>query len=248
MRVMCGLRGVTRRAGRPAGATSRSGATSTVRSASGFVPRFHSCYGDPIVNGGQPEPAGAILERIILVLRSHQVLDFAFTGGVAVGVWAAPRQTKDVDVCGSLPLEEVERLLALRDGIRAGSEELPDIVRFRVDDWDVDLFVSKSPYDRECLMRAISAEVDGVSVRIVTAEDLLIHKVTKLRHDRRRLLQDLADIRAVVDARGDELDWEYIRRWTGGEESAWLEEVRRSTDEQLVRRLPAAGTGGGRVR
>jgi predicted nucleotidyltransferase len=191
-----------------------------------------------MVNSGQPELAGALLERITRVLRSHQVFDFAFTGGVAVGVWAAPRQTKDVDLCGSLLLEEVDRLLALHDGIRSGPEELPDIVRFRVEDWDVDLFVSKGPYDRECLRRAIAVEIDGVPVRVVTAEDLLIHKMIKLRHDRRRLLQDLADVRAVVGARGDSLDWEYIRRWALPEESAWLEEVARSSDEQLVRRLP----------
>jgi predicted nucleotidyltransferase len=178
------------------------------------------------------------LERVTEVLRSHQVLDFAFTGGVAVGVWSAPRQTKDVDVCGSLLRAEVDRLLALRDGIRSGSEELPDIVRFRVGDWDVDLFVSKSPYDRECLSRAIPVEVAGVPARVVTAEDLLIHKMIKLRHDRRRMLQDLADVRAVVDARGAELDWEYIRRWARPDESTWLEEVGRSTDEELVRRLP----------
>jgi hypothetical protein len=60
----------------------------------------------------------------------------------------------------------------------------------------------------------------------------------KLRHDRRRLLQDVADIRAVIDARGAGLDWAYIRRWAPPAESAWLDEVGRSTDEQLVRRLP----------
>jgi predicted nucleotidyltransferase len=239
MRATYDLRGATRRAGRHAGATSPSGATSTVHSASGFVPRSPSCSGERIVNGGRPEPAGTILQRVARVLQSHQVFDFAFTGGVAVGVWAAPRQTKDVDLCGSLPAEEVDRLLALRDGIRSGPEELPDIVRFRVEDWDVNLFVSKSAYDQECLRRAIAVEIDGVPVRVVTAEDLLIHKVIKLRHDRKRLLQDLADVRAVIDARGDELDWEYIRRWALSEESAWLQEVGRSTDEDLVSRLPA---------
>ncbi|MGH2726408.1 MAG: nucleotidyltransferase family protein [Actinomycetota bacterium] len=166
------------------------------------------------------------------------MLDFAFTGGVAVGVWAEPRQTKDVYLCGSLPIEEVERLLALRDGVRSGPEELPDIVRFRVAEWDVDLFVSKRPYDRECLRRAIPVEIGGVTVRVVTAEDLLLHKMIKLRHDRRRLLQDLADIRAVVGACRDQLDWSYIRRWAREEESAWLEGVADSTDEDLVRRLP----------
>ena len=101
----------------------------------------------------------------------------------------------------------------------------------------MDLFVSKGAYDRECLRRALPVEIGGVSARVVTAEDLLIHKMIKLRHDRRRLLQDLADVRAVVEARGDELDWDYVRQWARPEESRWLEEATRSTDEQLVQRL-----------
>jgi hypothetical protein len=185
----------------------------------------------------QLESFGSDLQRIVAVLRSHRVDDFAFTGGVAVGVWAAPRQTKDVDLCGSLPLSEVDRLLALHDGVRSGPAELPDVVRFRVGSWDVDLFVSKSPYDRECLRRAETLDIDGVIVRVVTAEDLLIHKMMKLRHDRRRILQDLADVRAVVDARGESVDWDYVRKWARADESNWLEAVGRSTDEELVRRL-----------
>jgi hypothetical protein len=203
----------------------------------GFAQRCLSSSRETIVAHDQPDSFGAVLQRVVAVLQSHHVDDFAFTGGVAVGVWATPRQTKDVDLCGSLPLAEVDRLLALHDGVRSGPAELPDIVRFRVGSWDVDLFVSKSPYDRECLARAQSVEIDGVAVRVVTAEDLLIHKMMKLRHDRRRLLQDLADVHAVVDARGEKLDWEYVRQWARTDEANWLEAVGRSTDEELVRRL-----------
>lgn len=54
------------------------------------------------------------------------------------------------------------------------------------------------------------AAVDGIEVKVVTPEDLLIHKMLKLRTDRRRLLQDLADVRAVVEARGDRLEWDHV--------------------------------------
>ena len=189
----------------------------------------------------RPEPVGTILARVASVLQSHSVLDFAFTGGVAVGVWAAPRQTKDIDLCGSLPLSEVDRLLALRDGIRSGPEELPDLVRFRVGDWDVDLFVAKGEYDRECLKRAIPTEIDGVVARVVTKEDLLIHKMVKLRHDRKRMLQDLADVRAIIDVHKDQLDWTYIRQWSRPDESALLEQVANLTDEELLKRLMPSG-------
>lgn len=155
-----------------------------------------------------------------------------------MGVWAEPRQTRDIDVCGVLPLGEVDGLLAVRDGIRSGAEELPDIVRFRVGEWDVDLFVSKGAYDRACLGRAVSVEVDGTQVRVVSAEDLLIHKMIKLRSVRRRLLQDLADIRAVVSAQAERLDWSYVRLWSRPLEAEFLEAVAPSTDEELIRKFP----------
>lgn len=217
---------------------SRCAVTWRGRLASDFFLRSRWCYGERNVKSHRAELPRALLERIVGVLQSHKVHDAAFTGAVAVGVWAAPRQTKDLDLCGSLPSEEVDRLLALRDGIRSGAEALPDIVRFRVDDWDVDLFVSKGAYDRECLRRALAVEIDGVNVRVVTPEDLLLHKMIKLRHDRKRLLQDLADIRAVLETQGARLDWEYLRRWALPEEWGWLKGVQCSTDEQLVRHLP----------
>jgi hypothetical protein len=182
------------------------------------------------------DPSGELLAQIARVLRSHRVDDFAFTGGVAVGIWAQPRQTRGVDVCGSLDPAEVDRLLALHDGIRAGAEELPDLVRFRVGDWDVDLFVAKDAYDRSCLQRAVSTSLDGTDVRVVTAEDLLIHKLIKLRSDRRRLLQDVADLRAVIDAQPG-LDWSYLRAWLPEDEATLLATVASTPDDELVRRL-----------
>ncbi|MBX3188149.1 MAG: nucleotidyltransferase [Labilithrix sp.] len=171
------------------------------------------------------------------MLRHHGVDDFAFTGGVAVGVWSAPRQTRDVDVCGTLPAAEVDRLLAIRDGVRGGAGALPDMVRFRIAGWDIDLFVSKSDYDRECLRRAIEVEVDGTEVRVVTVEDLLIHKMIKLRSDRRRILQDLADVRAVVDVQRGRLDWSYVEKWVPVDELALLRAISTSSDEDLLQRL-----------
>lgn len=182
------------------------------------------------------EPTSDLLERIVRVLQSHRIDDYAFTGGVAVGVWAQPRQTRDVDVCGVLPLAEVNRILALHDGMRTGAAELPDSVRFRVDDW-VHLFVCKDAYDRACLDRAVAVELGGITVRVVAVEDLLIHKLIKLRTDRRRILQDAADVRAVIDARREDIDWSYLRTWLPASEARLLEDVSSIADDELVQRL-----------
>jgi hypothetical protein len=177
-----------------------------------------------------------LLERLTAVLESHGVREYAFTGGVAVGVWATPRQTRDLDLCGVLPPIELDRLLALRDGIRSGAGAMPDLVRFRVQDWDVDLFACNGAYDRRCLDRAVAADLGGVAIRVVTPEDLLIHMM-KLRSDRRRMLQDLADLRAVIEAQHARLDWSYLREWLPVGEAAFLTAVATESDESLVRRL-----------
>jgi hypothetical protein len=190
-----------------------------------------------VVTGPAAELPRALLERLTAVLESHGIREFAFTGGVAVGVWATPRQTHDLDLCGVLPPAELDRLLALRDGIRTGAGAMPDLVRFRVQDWDVDLFVCKGPYDRRCLDRAVAAELGGFAIRVVTAEDLLIHKMMKLRTDRRRMLQDLADLRAVIEAQSARLDWNYLREWLPVAEMTFLTAVATESDESLARRL-----------
>ena len=104
---------------------------------------------------------------------------------------------------------------------------------------DVDFFVAKSAYDRACLSRAVSVDLAGAPLRVVTAEDLLIHKLIKLRSDRRRILQDLADMRAIVVARGAELDHAYLRTWLSADDAALLEAVRSLDDEALVQRVLA---------
>jgi predicted nucleotidyltransferase len=226
----------------PPGVTAPAPGATRKRPIASIARDGHSAY--PPVTSRHDSPGDA-LAQIVRVLHSHGITDFALTGGVAVGVWSEPRQTRDVDVCGVLPIEEVDRLLALRDGTRAGHGALPDMVRFTVGNWDVDLFVCQDAYDRACLERAVTASVDGVEVRVVTAEDLLIHKLIKLRTDRRRLLQDLADVRAIVTARANELDWPYLQTWLPTAEAELLESFAVTDDETLVKRLLQGTSTGG---
>lgn len=189
------------------------------------------------MTGATPEALPAVLGQLVGPLERLGIRDFAVTGSVALGVWAAPRETRDIDLCGVLPAASVDRLLAQHDGMRFGPGELPDVLRFRVGAWDVDLFVSKGAYDRNCLDRAVEADIGGCKIRVVTPEDLLIHKLFKLRTDRRRVLQDVADIRAVLDARGTSVDVEYLRRWLSGGEFELFEAFRRLDDDAVLDRL-----------
>jgi hypothetical protein len=181
----------------------------------------------------------AALGRLSTVLAGFGVTDFAVSGGVAVGVWASPRTTRDIDLCGSLPPDSLDAKLSVLDGMRFGPQSLPDSIRFALGPWDVDFFVAKSDYDRACLSRALPVEMLGATLRVVTAEDLLIHKLMKLRTDRRRILQDLADLRAVIVARAHELDHEYLRAWLSPSDAELLAAISDLDDEDLVKRILA---------
>jgi hypothetical protein len=50
-------------------------------------------------------------------------------------------------------------------------------------------------------------------------------------------LQDLTDVRAVLQAQAASLDWSYLRKWLPAEESSFLAGVSGASDEDLVRRL-----------
>lgn len=178
-----------------------------------------------------------VLGKLAKALAALGVFDFAITGGVALGVWVEPRQTRDIDLCGVLPKAAIDPLLSQLDGIRSGGDEIPDVVRFRVGSWDVDLFVTKSEYDRACLARAAEVDFDGNRLKVVSPEDLLIHKLIKLESDRRRILQDVADMRALLLSRGATLDRVYLERWLSAPDLDLIEAIGSQDDETLLKRL-----------
>ncbi len=53
------------------------------------------------------------------------------------------------------PEDAADHLLVAYDGMPFGPEKIPDVVRFPVDDWDVDLFVAKTAHARKALERAV---------------------------------------------------------------------------------------------
>jgi hypothetical protein len=186
------------------------------------------------------EAAGplTVVGRLSSALAAYGVQQLMVTGSAALGVWSTPRQSRDIDLCGSVPASAVYRILARFDGLAAGPPDAPGLLRLRFLDWDVDLFVtSDDPYYQECFVRAVEVTTDAGAVRVVTAEDLLIHKLIKLRTDRRRLLQDLADMRAVMQAQQETIDWAYLRRWLPSPEAEFLSSLSTASDEDLARRI-----------
>ncbi len=70
----------------------------------------------------------------------------------------------------------------------------------------------------------------------MTREDLVIHKLLKLRTDRSRVLHDLADLRCLVGGEVP-IDRAYVDGWIDPPEKTLLDALATEDDETLLRRL-----------
>jgi hypothetical protein len=148
---------------------------------------------------------------------------YAVMGGIAVRAHGIPRPTQDLDFTVSI---ERGRLPEFFEQARLLGYEVPDAY---VSGWvdqvagmplvrvaryvearsiDVDLFLAESRFQQELLARAKPEQIDAVTVRVVTPEDLILLKLLARRP------RDLADIGDILFIQGT-LDEAYLRRWAG---------------------------------
>lgn len=161
------------------------------------------------------------METLLSALqRLQQRLDKAgvpsmVIGGLAVGIWGEPRLTRDVDVKVLLSRDESAQLLKLLENYvplhenvleafqRNGIAFFHDELRNRLD-----LMLADTVFDETALSRAKSVEVfPGQSVRVCSAEDLIIYKIISTRS------KDRVDVESIIKRQGDQLDDRYVESW-----------------------------------
>ncbi len=142
-------------------------------------------------------------------------IPYAIGGALALGVWGAPRATKDVDVSAFVRRDELGRVLDSLDRagvIVARDQAARDVARIglvqgRLGLIVVDVFVSEHPqYDDMKRRTRRVVDPDGWSGAFISPEDLCIHKLVFGRH------KDIADLENLFALRRD-LDVTYIRSW-----------------------------------
>lgn len=163
-----------------------------------------------------------------LLVKVAKLLDeigipYVLTGGVAVTVWGKPRYTNDIDIVAEVRLADIPDI---RDGLRKLSaagyvdeQMIEDAIRHNSEfnyidtesGYKVDFWVAKqAPFTRSSFERRMREDIDGYPVWIVTPEDLVI---SKLDWWRQGSMKSQYDIRDIMDAQGDRLDWTYIDAW-----------------------------------
>lgn len=136
---------------------------------------------------GRRPPQSADILRVLAVLAEHRV-EYALLGGAAMAMHGFPRMTKDIDLL--LPRDArnnarlLEALEALRGELRL--DHLPD--RKALDagfstsaegELGIDiLFVAASKEFEDYRKHIVTREVDGVPVRMLDVDGMLLSKQT----------------------------------------------------------------------
>jgi hypothetical protein len=171
-------------------------------------------------------------EKVRAVDRALRIagVPHAFGGALALGYYATPRGTIDIDVNVFVPAAQAERVLdALAPlGVeRPAASRLRDLrergqVRLRWEHTPLDLFFSYDPLHERCAARARTVPFgEGATLAILAAEDLAIFKVI---FDRPKDWTDLAE---MLFAQGASFDADYARDW--------LRRILPRDDERLAR-------------
>ncbi|MBI4820536.1 MAG: hypothetical protein HY791_29985 [Deltaproteobacteria bacterium] len=162
--------------------------------------------------------------------------DYAIGGALALGFWAVPRATLDVDVGVDADALRLPDLLAtlrqagcIVDFERALEAAQRGDFGVRKDGVRVDVFLPELEVARAALDRRVSVEVSGRRLWIVSPEDLALLKLLFGR------TKDFADLERLFSARAQSLDIEYLERSVG--ELFLSGDLRRAKFEELSREL-----------
>ena len=124
---------------------------------------------------------------------------------------SSPRLTQDVDL---LLADAGSSLETLESSLRSAGWQVQraspeaELIRLRhAEKGMADLMFAATDYQHEAIRRAREESFDdGASARVLTAEDVIVHKLIAGR------TQDIADIEAILAAKHP-LDENYIEKW-----------------------------------
>jgi predicted nucleotidyltransferase len=165
------------------------------------------------MNGGAADQIRAALAALMRCFDESQI-DGAIIGGVAASLRGAPRMTKDVDaLVVDADAEHLLRAVA-PFGFAARSDDAIEfarqthvlVLRHTSTAIDFDLLIGALPFEAEVVARAGELAVGGITVRVATAEDLVIMKTVAGR------ARDAGDIENLLKANPG-MDLDRVRQW-----------------------------------
>lgn len=143
---------------------------------------------------------------------SRRHIDYAIGGAIALGYWAIPRGTLDVDVTLFLPPDQPSAVLALLADLgchfssEAAAESLREhgFCRAAMAEMHVDVFLPIVPFYQEARARRRQVVLAGQEVMIWDAETIAVFKMMFFRR------KDVADVEQILRSQGKQIDREWV--------------------------------------
>lgn len=156
-----------------------------------------------------PDVAGELASRL-----EAANCDYAIGGAIALGFWAEPRGTLDVDLTLYLPLDDPHRCIRLLEQIgctldrRRVEETLREHTFCQVACMGlrVDVFLPMSPFYESAKARRRRTPLGNGEAYIWDAETLCVFKMMFFRR------KDLTDVESILRSQGPALDRQWIEQ------------------------------------
>lgn len=156
----------------------------------------------------------AITARQIAAMLDVRQQPYAFGGAIALGYWAIPRGTVDVDLTLFLPHDQPSECLQVLRDLECEFSESETIgslsehgfcrvVRHGV---RVDVFLPLIDFYEQARQRRKRVDLDGQPIFVWDAETLCVFKMMFFRR------KDLADVEQLLRTQGPQLDREWVRQ------------------------------------
>jgi hypothetical protein len=151
----------------------------------------------------------------VTCVLSRDAIPHAFGGAVALRFYTPERETRDIDVGIYLPPTDHPRVLLSLGSLFsiADAEQVALVierdgqVRLKWGETPIDLFFSYDPFHESNARRVRRVAYFGQVIPIVSAEDLIVHKIAFNRD------KDWRDIGNILYVQAGAVDLTYIRRW-----------------------------------
>jgi hypothetical protein len=142
-----------------------------------------------------------LLKKLAISL-DRASLPYMVFGGQAVLIYGEPRLTRDIDITLGIEPQEAKPVLQLIEQlelkIRIDNPEEFLVQTFVLPVLDprsnffIDFVFSLTPFERQAICRSRIVEIDGVPVRYISLEDLIVTKIIAGRP------RDLEDVKGVI--------------------------------------------------
>lgn len=150
-------------------------------------------------------------EKVKAILRTlnEEHIRYAIIGAVALGHYATPRATQDIDVL--VDRDDIPRVQRLfRQYYRRGTAV---VMVFDVDGTHLDVLPANLRLKRQAVNNAIDVVVDDVPTKVVSVRDLLLLKLLAIpdRPDPVKAMQDRTDVAALLRDNPDKISQDDIQ-------------------------------------